>query len=186
MKANSNTSLKSDEVKKYNYLDMNKKTEELYKDELASAISYLNELDDMSTIFADDFTGYKATIFIGKTITFSYKINLIDFLVEKNCEKFMSKLLAYLYSVHDHINFSIKSDLNNAENSTNPDEKRINILSLILYITNILAQTSLTFILKLGACSGLKAHFMFINDKHFVEKNLNSKIFIWSKYINII
>ena len=102
-------------------------------------------------------------------------------------KRFLSNLLLHFYSLKsDELDFTRHTDLTRAEESCEVKEKQINILSLCLYIINILGQSSLQFIQNLGKVNGIKAHFLFIKDKNFLNKHINGKIFIWNKQINII
>jgi hypothetical protein len=173
--------------KRFNFADINSKTDDLYNEELESAIEHLNNLKDYAKLFTStNLTSYNAVIFIGKTIAYNYKQTLIDFIVRKGCEQFISNLLLHFYSISHELDFGIETDLTLAEQSVEVKEKHINILSLVLYITNILAQSSLQFIVNMGKASGLKAHFLFLKDKMFLQKNLESRILIWNKNINMI
>ena len=148
--------------KRFNFADINSKTNELYNEELEQAIEHLNNLKDYAKLFTStNLTSYNAVIFIGKTIAYNYKQTMIDFIVRKGCEKFISNLLLHFYSISHELDFGIETDLTLAEQSVEVKEKHINILSLVLYITNILAQSSLQFIVNMGKASGLKAHFLF-------------------------
>ena len=55
------------EGKKFNFDEMNQKAEELYKDELASAIQHLNSLSDYAKVFSTKTpsSSYEALVFIG-------------------------------------------------------------------------------------------------------------------------
>ena len=186
-KMDSDASIIIKDDKRYNFEDINNKTDELYNEELESAIEVLNGVKDYAKLFTStNLNSYNAVIFIGKTIAYNYKQPIVDFIVRKGCEKFLSNLLMHFYSISHELNFAIETDLTHAEQSVEVKEKQINILSLVLYITNILAQSSLQFIVNLGKANGIKAHFLFLKDKKFIEKNLGSRILIWNKNINMI
>ena len=138
------------------------------------AIEYLNDLNEISKIF-DLPNCFNALVFIGKTIYHNLDIEYGQF-AEKNFDKFLSKLMLHLFDIHHVLNLNIEINPDQAEDSIDLDEKRVLLLSYLLYIINIITRRSKEFCIQFVLNDGLKACLLFLSDDKFTKKYRNTKI----------
>jgi hypothetical protein len=111
---------------------------------------------------------------------------VFDLLELKKCEKFISRLISYFYTIHNELNFDLKIDLSTAEDIIDLEQKRVTVFCLLLYMTNIIMMNSIHLCVQFSLNGFLKAYFQFLSDKDFLEKN-SKKIFnMWSREANPI
>ncbi len=138
------------------------------------AIDYLNDLNEPSKIFKFA-NRFNALIFIGKTIYHNLEISYGVF-AAKHFDVFMAKLMLYLFEIHHELDLNIQIEPERAEDSIDNDEKRILLLSYLLYIINIITRRSKDFCVQFVEHDGLKACLLFLSDDKFIRKNRNAKI----------
>lgn len=142
---------------------------------LSRVLAYLDGLRDPSEIFFDA-RAFNAFIFAGKSIVYFGKEIDYTELLNKNFEKFLSKLLSHFFIINRILNFNVNSDSYFAENDIDLNTKRIHAFGYTLLITNLAAIYSKDFCVKFVEYDGLKGYFQFLKDENFVIKNKNSKI----------
>ena len=114
----------------------------------------------------------------------NYKQSLVEFLVRKDCDQFLSRLLLHLYAISGELDFGewCEAELECAEDASNSSQKKtMNVLSLCLYMSNILAQSSLQFMQNMTKSQGVRAHFLFLRDAAFIAKHASSQVCLWAK-----
>jgi len=154
------------------FLRKNKLYLKLY---LNKVLDYLNTLEDSAEIFYDA-RAYNAFIFVGKSI--AYFGQEVDFneLLNRNFDKFLSKLLNHFFLIKSSLNFNVQSDPYYAEEYIELNAKRIHALGYILLSTNLAAIYSKEFCMRFSLNDGLKAYFQFIKDENFIVRNKNASI----------
>ena len=142
---------------------------------LYESINYLLNFSDSHKL-VEDYRGYNGFIFIGKFVGYYLEITDTHTLVSKGIVQVIAKQMQALFDIRNEIDFEIQSFIVNAEKANTLNEKRILVLSSLLYTTNVLQIVSVEFVNQFVQTNGLKVYLEFLKDEHFLISNLKTEI----------
>ena len=182
-KSNSNLEKNLEKVKtKMNKMFSGFKLNQLKYDDLtevnAKLLKEVEHLNGYVSQPAKIFThsdGYDAFIFIGKSV-YNFEIDLNALVAAKGFVDFLANLTLYMFEARNTLNFNIDVDPHEAEHANDVNEKHIQALSYLLYITNKLENASSEFRVQFVLKQGLKGYMGFLGDDKFVHANKQTGI----------
>ena len=164
------------EVKFLFNLEYLKQNRDNLNETLQKCLTYLKNFNKQQDKLLIDKKGFNALMFVSKSL-FDFQ-DEIDFTLFEHAafEAVLSSLMMNFYEIRDEIKFNMVIKPHYAESSNDFDEKRIHLLSNLLFITNKLTFRCKLFGPRYVCKEGLTPYFLLLNDDKFLVKNKTAQI----------
>lgn len=144
-----------------------------HENKINLSLDYLNSLIEKSKNIIDDELAYQCLFYIGKTV----KNTKVEIFPKRNSEKIFSHILLELYKVQNKLDFkSFTIDIASPNLNANKNDRRISMLSFLVYIINKVAPKSVNFCINFPKHDGLKAFLLFLSNESFIKNTLDVKM----------
>jgi hypothetical protein len=160
---------------------------------LPEALHYLNSQHtspDKSAewLFKDDIA-FNAYLFAGKTIANENQYIDMEVFDTTGFDKLVANSLLHFATARENLNFTVQTtDFKTAEHASELDDRKLIIFKMTLFIINQLTTYSASFGINEPHTdpTGLNAHLLFLNDDHFITKNIDTNIVLWNKTLSLL